>query len=61
MAFIKTIPSADADGELRAIDLLAAPFPRALVAAEPLLAEWIGRVRLDPAASVLRAAPDDEL
>ncbi len=49
------------DGELRAIDLLAAPFPRELVEAEPLLAEWLERVRLDPAASVLRPAPDDEL
>jgi hypothetical protein len=49
------------DGELRAIDLLAAPFPQALVSAEPLLKDWLERVRLDPGASVLRTAPDDEL
>lgn len=49
------------DGGLRAIDLLAAPFPGELVRAEPLLADWLERVRLDPDASVLRPAPDDEL
>lgn len=49
------------DGALRAIDLLAAPFPRALIEAEPLLVDWLARVRSDPNASVLRAAPDDEL
>src|SRR5690606_39281295 len=50
-----------ADGELRAIDLLAAPFPAGLVSIEPLLADWLTRVRLDPAASALREAHDDEL
>ncbi len=50
-----------ADGRLRAIDLLAAPFPSELVAGEPLLADWLERVRRDPEASVLRSAPDDEL
>ncbi|MBC8009923.1 MAG: hypothetical protein H7067_07485, partial [Burkholderiales bacterium] len=33
-----------ADGELRAIDLLAAPLPPTLVAAEPLLRDWLARV-----------------
>lgn len=50
-----------ADGALRAIDLLAAPLPPPLVAAEPLLADWLARVRLDPAAPALREAHDDEL
>jgi hypothetical protein len=49
------------DGELRAIDLLAAPFPPALIAAEPLLRDWLARVALDPAAGFLRETHDDEL
>lgn len=49
------------DGRLRAIDLLAAPMPRSLIEAEPLLADWLARVRLDPAAPALPAAHDDEL
>ncbi|MFM1852398.1 MAG: hypothetical protein RIS54_2082 [Verrucomicrobiota bacterium] len=50
-----------ADGNLRAIDLLAAPFPADLVAAEPLLADWLRRVRTDPTAGVLPGVDDDEL
>jgi len=50
-----------ADGELRAIDLLAAPLPAELVAKEPLLADWLERARLDPSAPLLRATHDDEL
>jgi hypothetical protein len=50
-----------ADGELRAIDLLAAPFPAELVAKEPLLADWLDRARLDPEAGLLRPVHDDEL
>lgn len=50
-----------ADGALRAIDLLAAPFPPALVAAQPLMRDWLRRVALDPAASALPGAHDDEL
>ena len=50
-----------ADGRLRAIDLLAAPLPRPLVEREPLLADWLRRVRLDPAATALPAGHDDEL
>lgn len=50
-----------ADGELRAIDLLAAPVPADLVAQEPLLADWLTRVAADPTASVLPTVHDDEL
>lgn len=50
-----------ADGQLCAIDLLAAPFPPKLVEQEPLVADWLERVRRDPAAGSLRAVPDDEL
>lgn len=50
-----------ADGQLRAIDLLAAPFPPELVAKEPLLADWLERARVDPKAELLRAVADDEL
>ena len=50
-----------ADGELRAIDLLAAPLPADLIAEEPLLADWLERVAADPTANVLREVDDDEL
>jgi hypothetical protein len=50
-----------ADGELRAIDLLAAPIPETLCNAEPLLRDWLRRVALDPAAGLLRETNDDEL
>ncbi len=50
-----------ADGRLRAIDLLAAPLPPVLIASEPLLANWLERVRLNPQAPALPEAPDDEL
>ncbi len=51
----------DEAGAVRVIDLLAAPLPEALVTAEPLMAEWLGRVRLDPTAGLLAAVSDDEL
>lgn len=50
-----------ADGRLRAIDLLAAPLPLGLIAAEPLLANWLQRVQADPTAGVLHDVDDDEL
>jgi hypothetical protein len=50
-----------ADGALRLIDLVAAPWPDAQVHRSPLITEWLGRVRDDPAASALPEAPDDEL
>ncbi len=49
------------DGTLRAIDLLAAPIPRHLIRSDPLLTDWIERVKLDPHAGVLGAADDAEL
>lgn len=50
-----------ADGQLRAIDLLAAPLPQDLIEQEPLLADWLERVQNDPTAGVLREVHDDEL
>lgn len=49
------------DGRLRAVDLLAAPLPRDLIKAEPLLADWLERVRLDASSPALRGARDEEL
>lgn len=49
------------DGQLRAIDLLAAPLPVRKVTAEPLFADWLGRVALDPEATALPGALDAEL
>ena len=49
------------DGGLRVIDLVAAPWPAEGMAREPLIIEWLQRVRRDPGASVLRSAPDEEL
>jgi hypothetical protein len=48
------------DGVLRVIDLVAGPWPRD-PRPDPLISEWLARVRADPAASALPAAPDDEL
>ncbi len=50
-----------ADGNLKAIDLLAAPLPADLIVKEPLLADWLKRVAADPETSVLHAVDDDEL
>ena len=49
------------DGALRVIDLVAAPWPALVVASQSLMADWLERVRLDPAASVLPGARDEEL
>lgn len=49
------------DGTLRAIDLLAAPFPARLLQGDPLWGDWMQRVRLDPHATALRSVADDEL
>jgi len=40
---------------------LAAPLPAELVGKEPMLVDWVQRVRLDPEASVLGEVDDDEL
>lgn len=50
-----------ADDSLRVIDLVAAPWPLETSGRDPLMTEWLERVRHDPNASVLRTAPDDEL
>ena len=49
------------DGKLRVIDLVAAPWPAPVAASQSLMADWLARVRLDPNASVLPGARDDEL
>ncbi len=49
------------DGGLRVIDLVAAPWPAAITAREPLIADWLGRVGSDPDATALPGASDDEL
>lgn len=49
------------DGVLRVIDLVAAPWPAEITAREPLIADWLARVRADPNASVLPGSSDDEL
>ena len=49
------------DGALRVIDLVAAPWPAALTAREPAVADWLARVRHDPAASALPGARDEDL
>ena len=51
----------DAEGKVRVIDLLAARWPHALSAVEPVLTDWIRRARIDPGVSVLAPARDDEL
>ncbi|MEO7412623.1 MAG: hypothetical protein ABIZ81_04640 [Opitutaceae bacterium] len=49
------------DGQLRVIDLVAAPWPMEITAREMLIADWLERVSCDPAAPVLRGARDEEL
>ena len=50
-----------ADGALRVIDLVAAPWPSDAAQRYPLIGDWIARVRHDPAAGVLRSSGDHEL
>lgn len=49
------------DGTLRVIDLVAGPWPAPGSIAAPLATEWLERVRADPHAPALPAAPDEEL
>ena len=49
------------DGALRVIDLVAAPWPADEAARNPLIAQWLAAVRVDPKATLLGAALDDEL
>jgi hypothetical protein len=50
-----------ADGALRVIDLVAGPWPAEAQLGDPLIAEWLGRVRADPLAPALPGSPDSEL
>jgi hypothetical protein len=49
------------DGSLRVIDLVAAPWPMEASQRYPLIGDWLGRMRVDPTAGLLRAGNDDEL
>ncbi len=49
------------DGALHVIDLVAAPWPERETTAHGLIADWLQRVRHNPAASALPAGHDDEL
>jgi len=49
------------DGQLYVIDLVAAPWPEQELAREPLMVDWLRRVREDPSAPALGASRDDEL
>jgi len=49
------------DGQLRVIDLVAAPWPTASSHQHALIEDWLVRVKLDPTASVLASVHDDEL
>jgi hypothetical protein len=49
------------DGQLRVIDLVAGPWPLDLSCGDPLITDWLERVRHDPQASALPGARDDEL
>jgi hypothetical protein len=50
-----------ADGNLRVIDLVAAPWPAGDSLADPLISAWLERVRDNPGASALPDAPDADL
>lgn len=49
------------DGSLRLIDIVAAPWPMQQTSGQPVIADWLRRVRNNPAASVLPESADDEL
>jgi hypothetical protein len=49
------------DGTLRVIDLVAAPWPTEASAREPLIVDWLTRVRDNPNASALPGGNDEEL
>ena len=51
----------DVAGEIRAIDLLAAPWPHEISGTEPLLTDWLSRAAIDPSAPLLHPVADDEL
>lgn len=49
------------DGALRVIDLVAGAWPTGDSLADPLISGWLQRVRADPGAPALPAAPDEDL
>ncbi len=49
------------DDKLRVIDLVAGPWPMEMTRGDGLIREWLERVRLDPTATALPGARDDEL
>jgi hypothetical protein len=49
------------DQRIHVIDLVAAPWPSEVINREPLVADWLTRVRADPAANALPAADDADL
>ena len=49
------------DGALHVIDLVAAPWPQRETATHGLIADWLNRVRHNPAATALPFGNDDEL
>ncbi len=51
----------DPAGRLRVIDLLSAPFPSRLAAADPLMQDWLERVQGDPRAGLLPDSADEDL
>jgi hypothetical protein len=50
-----------ADGALRVIDLVAAPWPAGAPLRDPLISEWLSRVKADPTAPALPRSPDGDL
>ena len=50
-----------ADGVLRVIDLVAGPWPLEAHLRDPLIDEWLERVRENPLAPALPDAPDEDL
>jgi hypothetical protein len=51
----------DERGELRVIDLVAAPLTFALLDRAPLFRDWVQRAKQDPRAEILAPVNDDEL
>ena len=51
----------DENGQLRVIDLVAAPLEPTLLDSLPLFRDWVERARADPHAEILAPVNDDEL
>ena len=50
-----------ADGALRVIDLVAAPWPERAAERDALIGRWLAEKRIDPNAPALGVSRDDEL